>query len=403
MYNGCDFSNESVSSDDNSLTTDAQANRHTQSSYYIVWNVWVALMTMAQRALFEQVQFEQYKFPLPQYLGAKFNLLGWIARFIPESAKIALDAFAGSQSVAYLLKQRGLQVYTNDFLAFCHQIGVALIENRDETLKVEECESLFRRRELAGKLIAENFAGIFFTEDETELLENFRANISTLDSLYKQALALTVMNRSLTRKVIMGHFAHTQALSYATNPARVKRNPSIAQPIKEIFFKLLPEYNRAVFDNGEENRSFNENILDLIPKLKNIDLIYFDPPYTDSHSDYQSFYHLTETFTRYWTNKKFVNATRRYEPQLWSGFDKRAEVEKSFEQLFELAAEVPHWLISYNDRSFPSVKRLADMIGRYKSVEIEARPYLNSRGGKGSVAGSREVLFVCRNKTKIFV
>jgi len=360
-------------------------------------------MTKAQRALFEQVQFEHYRFPLPQYLGAKFNLLGWIARCVPENAKVALDAFAGSQSVAYLLKQRGLQVYSNDFLEFCYQTGKALIENKNETLSAEECEPLFHLREGAGKLMVENFAGVFFSEDEARLLDSFRANISTLGSVYKQALALTVMNRSLTRKVIMGHFAHTQALSYAANPARVKRNPSIAQPIKEIFLKLLPEYNRAVFDNGKENCSFNENILDLVPKLKNIDVAYFDPPYTDSHADYQSFYHLTETLTRYWTNKKFVNATRRYEPQLWSGFDKRAEVENSFARLFEIAADIPHWLISYNDRSFPSVERLTEMIGKYKTVTLEAKPYLNSRGGKGSVAGSHEILFVCRNKTKIFV
>lgn len=360
-------------------------------------------MTAPQKALFEQFQFEHYKFPLPQYLGAKFNLLSWIARFIPERSKIVLDAFAGSQSVAYLLKQRGLQVYTNDFLAFSYQIGAALIENKRETLSAKECEQLFRSRADAGRLMTENFAGVFFTEDEALLLDSFRANVRLLDSPYKQALALTVMTRSLTRKVIMGHFAHTQALIYAANPARIKRNPSIAQPVKEIFFKLLPDYNRAVFDNEQENQSYNENILDLIPKLKSVDLIYFDPPYTDSHSDYQAFYHLTETFTRYWTDKSFKGATRRYAPPIWSGFDKRAEVEKSFESLFERAADVPNWLISYNDRSFPSVERLAVMIGKYKTVTIETKPYLNSRGGKGSVAGSHEVLFVCRNKTEIFV
>lgn len=354
-------------------------------------------------ALLEQLKVEHHQFPLPQYLGAKFNLLGWIAKFVPETARTALDAFAGSQSVAYLLKQRGLQVYTNDFLAFCHQTGKALIENKSETLKPEEAEVLFRPNKEAGDLIERNYAGVFFSADEAKSLDDFRANVSSLDSIYKQALALTTMNRALTRKIIMGHFAHTQALRYASNPLRIKRNPSIAQPVKEIFAKLLPEYNRAVFDNGRDNRSFNENILNLLPELKKIDFVYFDPPYTDSHSDYQSFYHLTETFTRYWTNKDFVNAIRRYEPQLWSGFDKKAEVEKSFARLFEMASEIPHWLISYNDRSFPSVERLAEMIGKYKAVTIEAKPYLNSRGGKGSVAGSHEILFVCRDKTRIFV
>lgn len=357
---------------------------------------------LRQPTLFEQLQYESYQFPLPQYLGAKFGLLKWIARFIPDTAQIALDAFAGSQSVSYLMKQRGLQVYANDFLAFCHQVGLALIENRGETLSKEEASTLFVEHHDVGTLMRENFAGIFFSAEEASQLDAFRANVQAL-SPFKQALALTVMNRSLTRKVIMGHFAHTQALVYAANPLRVKRNPSIAQPLQEIFFKLLPEYNRAVFHNGRKNRSFNENVLDLIPCLTQVDVAYFDPPYTDSHSDYQAFYHLTETFTRYWTDKTFINATRRYEPQLWSGFDKKAEVEASFRKLFEMADEIPYWLISYNDRSYPSVKELAALIKKHKEVSIEAKPYLNSRGGKGSVAGSHEILFVCRNKTRVFV
>jgi adenine-specific DNA-methyltransferase len=357
---------------------------------------------LKQNSLFEQLQYDSYQFPLPQYLGAKYTLLNWIGRFIPEQARVALDAFAGSQSVSYLMKQRGLQVLANDLLAFCHQTGIALIENCSEVLDAKAAASLFIEQGEGGTLMQENFAGIFFSSAEARQLDIFRSNVEMLSPV-KRAMALAVMNRSLTRKVIMGHFAHTQALAYAANPVRIKRNPSIAQPIRDIFFKLLPEYNQAVFNNGKYNRSYNENVLDLLPKLKQVDVAYFDPPYTDSHSDYQAFYHLTETFTRYWTDKQFVNATRRYEPQLWSGFDKKAEVEASFQKLFALAADIPYWLISYNDRSYPDVARLTAMLKKYKEVSIEAKPYLNSRGGKGSVAGSHEILFVCRDKPRIFV
>lgn len=117
------------------------------------------MMTTAQKALFEQIQFNHYKFPLPQYLGAKANLLSWIARFIPSDAKIALDAFAGSQSIAYLFKKKGLQVYTNDFLAFCQQTGTALIENSDETLSSKEVNSFCPRVDL-GTLTYESFADV---------------------------------------------------------------------------------------------------------------------------------------------------------------------------------------------------------------------------------------------------
>ena len=44
-----------------------------------------------------------YKFPEPQYLGAKYIHRGWIAKFIPDSAHTVLDAFGGSQSIAYLM------------------------------------------------------------------------------------------------------------------------------------------------------------------------------------------------------------------------------------------------------------------------------------------------------------
>ena len=246
------------------------------------------------------------------------------------------------------------------------------------------------------------FTNIFFEESEAEFLDNFRANIPLLNSAYKQALAYTIINRSMTRKVTMGHFGHTQALKYASDPERIKRNRSLIRPIKEIFEDLLPKYNDAIFDNKQENRSFNQNILDLLPTLKNVDLAYFDPPYCDSHADYQSFYHLLETFTEYWKDKEFVNGIKRYEPQRFSGFDKKRDVIESFEKLFEYSQDIPHWLISYNDRSYPSVEELSKIISKYRDVSVEAKAYRNGRGGKGSVAGSHEVLFVCKPKKKHF-
>ena len=70
-----------------------------------------------------------YKFPEPQYLGSKYIHRAWIEQFIPVDTEVVLDAFGGSQSIAYLMKQLGKTTYTNDFLNFNYQIGKALIEN----------------------------------------------------------------------------------------------------------------------------------------------------------------------------------------------------------------------------------------------------------------------------------
>ncbi len=325
--------------------------------------------------LFEDTKYIDYKFPEPQYLGAKYIHRCWIARHVTDEVVNVFDAFAGSHSVAYTFKQLGKRVISNDFLMFNAQIGKALIENKTFTLNHEDVKLLFSPNSDPEyfNLIKALYSNLFFFPEEADVIDAFRSNVSRLGNPYKEALALTVMCRSLTRKVTMGHFAHTRALEYASDSERIKRNRSLARPLKDIFMDLLSEYNAAVFDNGFEHQSYCENTLDLLPKLADIDLVYFDPPYCNSHADYQSFYHLLETFVMYWKDKSFVNGVKRYEPQKYSGFDKKKDVLGNFYTLFENANHIPIWLLSYNDRSYPDIKTLMDMIKPFRQVTVEQK------------------------------
>lgn len=226
----------------------------------------------------------------------------------------------------------GKTVITNDFLKFNSEIGKALIENKNEILTTEDIQLLFSGNSAPEEyhLMERLFTDIFFVREETQFLDTFRSNIDKLQNEYKKALAFTIINRALTRKVTMGHFAHTQALIYAANPERIKRNRSLVRPIKDIFLDLVSEYNDAVFDNGCDCISSNENIIEFLPALSNVDLAYFDPPYCDSHADYQGFYHLLETYTNYWKDKDFINGTKRYSPKKESGFETKKEIIGSF-------------------------------------------------------------------------
>ncbi len=349
-------------------------------------------------SLFPEMGFIDRKFPQPQYLGAKYIHRDWIRRFIPDDIHVVLDAFSGSQSIAYLFKQLGLQTLTNDFLRFNGMIGKALIENGTEILTSDDIAILRggnhdpEEYNLMGTL----FSGLFFNDADASFLDSLRSNIALLDNEYKQALCFAIINRAMTRKVTMGHFAHKQALVYAADAARVKRNPNLVRPVSDIFIELVNEYNAAVFDNGTECRAYSEDILTLLPELKGIDLVYFDPPYCNSHADYQSFYHLLETFTMYWKDKQFINGTKRYSPKRYSGFDIKSCVLTNFNKLFENSVDIPYWLISYNDRSFPDIDTFVGIISKFRKVDIEKKIYGNSRGGKGSVAGSHEVLLICK-------
>jgi len=340
-----------------------------------------------------------HKFPTPQYLGAKFKHLNWIKEFLPKNIERVADAFAGTQSVSFFFKQLGYEVYTNDFMNYSNQIGKALIENKKETLSDKDTELLFSKNTDRKKffIMEKLFTDMFFIREDAQLLDSFRSNVELL-SLMKKSLALAIMNRTLTKKITMGHFAHRQALVYANNKDRIKRNRSLIRPIKDMFLELLKEYNCAVFDNGKQNKSVQGDAIDFVKKLKNVDLIYFDPPYCGSHADYQSFYHLLETFVENWTDKEFVNGIKRYEPKLYSGFDKKEDILNSFEKLFASSEKIPYWIISYNDRSYPNKDLMIEMIRKYKDVRVEHKPYTNSVGGKGSVKGSHELMFICSPK-----
>lgn len=351
-----------------------------------------------QQSLFDDIDYSDVRFPKPQYLGAKYIHGDWIAGHIPEDVRVVLDGFSGSQSISFLCKKMGKRVITNDFLRFNSEIAKALIENRSETLTPDDVDVLLQPNSAPGEynLMERLFTDLFFVREETGFLDSFRSNIDLLGNEYKKAIAFAVINRAMTRKVTMGHFAHTQALVYAANPERVKRNRSLVRPLRDIFLELVVEYNDAVFDNGTDCVAYNANILDLLPGLSGVDLVYYDPPYCNSHADYQGFYHLLETFTNYWKDKEFVNGTKRYSPKKPSGFETKGEIVDSFKRLFSLSESIPYWLISYNDRSYPDIDTLVSLITPYRQVLIERKMYASGRGGKGSVAGSSEILLICK-------
>ena len=141
---------------------------------------------MFDGALFDEYKNFTFKFPEPQYLVAKAKLLPWIARFLPDNVEIALDAFAGSQSVSYYFKQLGYKTITNDFLSFNNQIGKVLIENKQEKLDENDLRILFADapNKADYTLMDDIFTGIFFQKEDDVFIDNFRANIEQLSNSY---------------------------------------------------------------------------------------------------------------------------------------------------------------------------------------------------------------------------
>ncbi len=355
-------------------------------------------VSTAQESLFDTIIWDSiktYRLPQTQYLGSKERLVEWIYEKSPKNITTFLDAFSGTSVVGFYFKTKNKKIISNDFLQFNYHIAKALIENKNTKLNETDIGLLLGENGKVDSFIEDTFTNVFFEQDQARFLDRFRANVDLLQNEYKKSLALTVMNRALTRKILLGHFAHLSALRYSKNPDRIRRNPSIARTLKELFLELVYEYNEAIFDNGQENTTYCENTIELIKKLRTVDLVYFDPPYCGCHPDYQAFYHFLETFVRYWKDKKFVNGTRMYSPKIKSGFVLKSEIKNSFLELFKNSVHIPFWLISYNSKSYPDKEVMLDYIGKFKKVKVFEYEYQNHYGGKGSRKGTREYLFYC--------
>jgi DNA adenine methylase/adenine-specific DNA-methyltransferase len=78
-------------------------------------------------------------FPSTRYQGSKLKITNWIWDNICDlDFDTALDAFGGTGSVGYMLKQHNKQITYNDFLKFNWYIGAALIENDEIVLSDDD-------------------------------------------------------------------------------------------------------------------------------------------------------------------------------------------------------------------------------------------------------------------------
>ena len=124
---------------------------------------------------------EAARFPSTRYQGSKGKLIEWIWGQIADlDFETCLDAFGGTGSVAYRLKQAGKSVTYNDVLKFNYHIGEALIANSTVRLSLQDVQTLLYRHSHTqySTFIQDNFHDIYFTDTENAWLDQTIATVS---------------------------------------------------------------------------------------------------------------------------------------------------------------------------------------------------------------------------------
>ena len=329
-------------------------------------------------------------YPTINYIGNKEKIVEWISSLLPTDAKSFFDVFAGGCSVAYMAKEKGLQVFANDILNINYQIAEALIENPNETLDQTDLKLIFEGEPFKGFMTL-NYTNQFYFEEECMQLDLYRTNIEKLSTKYKKALALTLMRRAMIRKMPYSRFTikwdkvkqlRDEEFSYQHYK---RRRHYHNQSFKFHFEDNLKEYNESVFDNGKRNIAYNLDVYEALSKIK-ADIIYMDPPYAGTMNDYFGFYGLLDSYITSTVVEPFDN-----------NFINKKTIIEQFDRLFSRLTNLKYWMLSYNSRSKPTKEELLSLLQQYaKEVDVYEMPYAYKVTGKEKKQKDIEYLFIAK-------
>jgi len=334
-------------------------------------------------------------FPGTRYMGSKYKLLPFLWNSIKHlKFETALDAFSGSGCVSYLLKKKGIEVYSNDFMSFSANLTKALVENPGVILKKEDLAVLLKPNRKAGHFIAETFAGLYFSDEDNRFLDNLRANIELLNDPYKKSLGLAAIIRACMKKRPRGIFTYVGE-RYDDGRRDLKLS------LREHFIENVESFNNAVFDNTRKNKSFNSNIFEL---EQSADLVYFDPPYLTSKSDndYIRRYHFVEGLFKNWEGLDIDYGTKTKKFKKYaSPFDSKNTVNDALDMLFAKYRN-SILVVSYSSNSIPAKNQMIRLLKKYKKeVILEQIDYQYSFGNQATKVGNnankvKEYLFIAK-------
>ncbi|MBE6867254.1 MAG: Dam family site-specific DNA-(adenine-N6)-methyltransferase [Ruminococcus albus] len=332
-------------------------------------------------------------YPPTRFMGSKRKLLGEIwnvaSRFEFDTV---VDLFSGSGIVGYMFKSHGKTVISNDYMAMSATFTKAMVENNTVTLPVEEAKKLLIKQGDLDHFVSNTFKDLYYTDDENELIDILRTNISAIDDQYKKAIAMTALIRACTKKRPRGIFTYT---GHRYDDGRKDLQKSLSQQ----FLEAVEAANNAVFDNHKVNKSVNGDAMAL--EVKKPDLVYIDPPYYSPLSDneYVRRYHFIEGLARDWKGVEIQEHTKTKKFKSYpTPFSTKNGAYDAFDKLFSKFSD-SILIVSYSSNSLPTQEDMVALMKKYKEhVEVVPVDYKYAFGNQADAKTHRnsvqEYLFV---------
>lgn len=349
------------------------------------------------------------------YIGNKRSLIGNIETEVEELSDklgkkklLCADLFSGSGVVSRMLKKHSSKLIVNDLENYSSVINSCYLTNKSDFPKEQyeslrlEIERLCKTERFEG-IITKNYAPqddnnikkgerVFYTHENAVLIDTYRKLIDDVvgeESLKKFFLAPLITEASIhvnTSGVFKGFYKDK-------NTGIGCFGASGKNALPRIFGKI--ELKEPVLSNFESEIEIHQkNTVELSKELKNLDIVYLDPPY--NQHPYGSNYFMLNLILK---NKLDVEVSRVSGiTQGWnrSAFNRPRYALSSMEETIA-CLDSKFTVVSYNSEGFISFDEMFQMLSKYgkvKTVEIAYNTFRGSRNLRNRDIHVSEYLFV---------
>lgn len=329
-------------------------------------------------------------YPKVNYIGNKEKLTEWIISNLPMKEGVVLDLFSGGASVSYALKKQGYRVIANDILYSNFVINKAIIENKDVVLDENIFDMEINKTKIEDKYNTIKFLSneLYFDNEVYELAKLLC--ISDLLQGYEKYMFLSLLRRAMIRKLPYSRMnvpwnqivkLRDEEYSYQKyGRKRAYHNLSFQTHMQ----KNIKNYNDAVFNNGQDNLSYNIDSSELMKLLeKSVDIVYMDPPYPKTMNKYFDFY------------GKFDEMFGKHKPSM--DLCNTQTFLSNFREIIEnCVGKTKFVVISLSNRTVPTVAEITMMLSNFGNVSVISKEHQYKVTGKENKNSSCEELIILK-------
>lgn len=348
-----------------------------------------------------------------RFIGNKTNLLEDIELFINENIPhyenlVFCDIFSGSTSVGRYFKKE-YEIISNDNMYFSYVLQRATIELNEipEFAKLQmeldkkSLEEILKYLETEPLDDLQNDFNV--KDEELFILNNYTPNENCERMYFIPDIGRRIdLIRILTErwhnedKINEDEYYYLLALLIEAVPFYSNISGVYGAYLKhwdKRAYKTFEFPKLDICNNKKNNKSFNEDSLELIKEIKG-NILYVDPPY--NHRQYVPNYHVLETIAHYdYPEIKGVTGMRDYSNQV-SPFCRKNEVYGALEYLVS-NADFNYIVMSYSTDGILTEEEIEEIFKKYGNPEtfrknrIKYRKYKSKQKQKSK--DLKELLF----------